>query len=72
MGEPRVAMFGARIRKLRKERGWSQETLAAEAGIDRGYMGHIERGTLNVTIVKVFQIADALDLPPTALFEEDE
>jgi transcriptional regulator with XRE-family HTH domain len=36
--------FGARVRSLRKSKGWSQEKLAAETGLDRTYIGGVERG----------------------------
>ena len=67
---PRVVEFGRNIRRIRKERQLSQEGLAAVAGIDRGYMGHVERGEKNITIVNVFRIADALGVKPGELFEE--
>lgn len=44
MNDARLEMFGARIRATRKEKGLSQEELASLAGLDRSYMGHIERG----------------------------
>jgi DNA-binding XRE family transcriptional regulator len=40
----------------------SQESLAHEAGIDRSYMGSVERGTQNVGLVLALQIARALNL----------
>ncbi len=69
VSDQRIADFGRRVRQLRLEQNLSQEALAARAEVDRSYMGHIERGTHNVTIAKVFLIADALDLPPSLLFE---
>jgi len=69
MSDKRVEAFGKRVRELRKAQGLSQEAFADLVGIDRAYMGHIERGTHNVTIVKVFQISDALDLDASTLFE---
>ena len=68
MSDARVVAFGNRLRELRKAQGLSQEAFAALVGIDRAYMGHIERGTHNITIVKVFQISDALGLAPSTLF----
>ena len=56
MSDARVVEFGKRVRELRKSQGLSQEAFADLVGIDRAYMGHIERGSRNVTIVKVFQI----------------
>ena len=61
--------FGNRIRELRRQQGVSQERLAALAGVDRGYMGHVERGNRNVSIDNIFKIADALSVNPGVLFE---
>ncbi len=52
--------FGARLRQLRKERNVSQDELALRAQIDRSYMGRIERGQVNITLEKVFRLANAL------------
>ncbi|HDR9188583.1 TPA: helix-turn-helix transcriptional regulator [Burkholderia vietnamiensis] len=41
---PALVSFGAAVRRLRKERGYSQETFGDLCGIDRSYMGGIERG----------------------------
>lgn len=48
------------IKKLRKERGWSQEVLADEAGIDRTYISGIERKVKNPTVTVVERLANAL------------
>lgn len=60
MKDPRLVAFGEKVRQIRKEKGLSQEALADLAGIDRSYMGHIERGDQNITLTKIHQIADAL------------
>lgn len=49
------------IKKLRKERGWSQEALADEAGLDRTYISGIERKVKNPTVTVVERVAGALD-----------
>lgn len=49
------------MKRLRKERGWSQEALADEAGLDRTYISGIERRVKNPTITVVERIALALD-----------
>ncbi|HZS21804.1 MAG TPA: helix-turn-helix transcriptional regulator [Pseudonocardiaceae bacterium] len=59
-GLPKV--FGIVVRQLRKERGLSQERLAAAAGIDRAYMGGLERGQRNPSLTTIDRIAVALDL----------
>lgn len=68
MKDPRLVAFGQRVRDLRKDRGLSQEAFADLTGIDRSYMGHIERGDKNVTLTKIHQIADALSLKVKDLF----
>lgn len=68
MSDERIVALGQRIRELRKEQGISQEALAALAGIDRSYMGCVERGEKNVTVRSLFKIADALNLKPGELF----
>jgi transcriptional regulator with XRE-family HTH domain len=61
-------LFGHRVRQLRKERGWSQEEFAHKAGIDRSYMGGIERGERNVSLENICLIAAGLGVSPAALF----
>lgn len=72
MNDPRLKQFGNRIKTLRKEKGLSQEAFASLANIDRSYMGHIERGSKNVTLTKIYQIVDALEISPQVLFETIE
>lgn len=48
------------VKRLRKARGWSQEALAGEAGLDRTYISGIERKVKNPTITVVERIATAL------------
>ena len=62
-----LRQFGNTIRVLRTERGWSQEHLAAQAGLHRNFIGGIERGVRNPTITVALQIADALQVDPGAL-----
>lgn len=44
-----LQILGQRLRERRKSLGWSQEELAAQAGIDRSYVGGVERGDRNLT-----------------------
>ena len=60
--DERVVAFGQRVREVRKAKGISQEKLVELAGIDRSYMGNIERGEKNVTLKKVYEICDALEI----------
>jgi transcriptional regulator with XRE-family HTH domain len=69
MNDPHLIAFGMAIRTIRKEKGLSQEAFADLAGIDRSYMGHIERGERNITLTKIYQISDALEMTVPAIFE---
>lgn len=60
--DERMIAFGKRVREVRRNKGISQEKLAELAGIDRSYMGNIERGEKNVTLKKVYEICDALEV----------
>lgn len=64
-----LKQFGERVRQLRQARGWSQERLAAEVGIDRTYIGGVERGERNLGLRNVYKIAEALGVHPAELFK---
>ncbi|MFG0904920.1 helix-turn-helix domain-containing protein [Photobacterium damselae] len=53
--------FGANLRKKRKEKKFSQDQLALQADIDRSYIGRIERGEVNITLEKIYQLASVLE-----------
>lgn len=57
-----LARFGARVRRLRTEAGYSQEGFAELCGLDRTYIGGIERGERNVSLRNIELIARALRL----------
>jgi len=57
---PELSAFGQAVRALRKEKGVSQEALADMAGLDRSYMGGVERGEHNVALINIKKIAGAL------------
>jgi transcriptional regulator with XRE-family HTH domain len=63
-------MLARNMRKLRAERGLSQEALAVDAGIDRTYVSSIERGQRNVSIDNVGRIAKALAVEPWELLKD--
>ncbi len=66
-----LSVLGRRVQQLRKERGWSQQELATEAGLDRAYLSTVEKGKQNITIGAAARIAAALDTTLSALIEED-
>jgi len=57
------------MKRLRKERGWSQEALADEAGLDRTYISGIERRVKNPTITVIDRVAAAFGCKLGALFD---
>ena len=63
-----LRLFGERLRELRTERGLSQERLAELAGLDRNYIGQIERAERNVALVNIIRIAKALETEPAEMF----
>ena len=62
-------LFGKRIRELRKSRGWSQEEFALHVGLDRSYIGGVERGERNISLENICLVAAALGVPASVLFE---
>ena len=60
--------LGLRIRQLRKIKGWTQEILAEKGEIDYKYLGAIERGEKNVTLVNIEKIAKGLGIEIYQLF----
>jgi transcriptional regulator with XRE-family HTH domain len=69
---PLVAVFASNVRRLRLERGYSQEELAERAGVHRTYVGMLERSEKNVTIYNIERIADALEVAPEMLLRKLE
>ncbi len=61
--------FGQRVRELRKAKGFSQEAFAAECGLDRTYMGGIERGERNIALRNIHRIAKALGITISELMQ---
>ena len=63
------ALIGANVRRLRQERGLTQERLALEAGIDLTCLGGIERGRRNPSVAVLGRLADTLNAHPRDFFD---
>ncbi|MCI0438610.1 MAG: helix-turn-helix transcriptional regulator [Chloroflexi bacterium] len=64
--------FGAHLRRLRAQRGLSQEEVAHRAGLHVTYLSGIERGLRNPTLRNIRKLALALDVPVKELFTFEE
>jgi transcriptional regulator with XRE-family HTH domain len=60
--------FGIRLKTLRKSKGLSQEQLADLANLDRSYIGGVERGERNISLINIYEISKALSTEPSELF----
>lgn len=58
-----TAIVAWNLRRLRVKRDLSQEALAVDAGVDRSYVGRIERGVENPTVETLDRLAKALEVP---------
>ena len=62
--------LGATVRRLRRERGLTQEDLAEKTGLHTNHIGGVERGERNITMATLFSLARALEVKVTVLFED--
>ena len=59
--------FGARVQHYRNQLGLSQEKFAEKANVHRTYIGTVERGETNLTLVNIYKLAKALEISPKDL-----
>lgn len=64
--------FGDQLRRIRTSKGVSQEQLASLSGLDRSYVGSVERGERNISLENIFRLAEALGVPASELLETGE
>ncbi|MEB3151163.1 MAG: helix-turn-helix domain-containing protein [Sphaerospermopsis kisseleviana] len=62
--------FGSKLRQIRQNLKLSQEELALLCNLDRSYIGGVERGERNISLVNIHKIADALNISPKEFFDE--
>jgi transcriptional regulator with XRE-family HTH domain len=61
--------FGRKLATMRKAQGLSQEQLSLESGLARSYVGGVERGQRNISLVNICVLAKTLGVPPATLME---
>ncbi|OKJ16926.1 hypothetical protein AMK19_01950 [Kitasatospora sp. CB01950] len=67
-----LVKFGIRVRALREAAGLSQEALADAAQLHRTYVGSVERGERNISLINISRLAHALGVSPWYLLSDDE
>lgn len=70
MNDNILMTFGKAVRRLRSDRGISQEEFAELCGLHRTYISDIELGKRNVSLENIGRIAEALNMPLSELFAE--
>jgi transcriptional regulator with XRE-family HTH domain len=67
---PVLLRLATRVRVLRAQHRWNQETLAELAGMHRTTIGQIERGTINIGVASLAKLAQAFAVPVAELIDE--
>ena len=66
--DPKV-LFGNKLRELRLRSGFTQESLAEHAHLHRNYVGGVERGEWNISLINIVELARALSVKPAELLK---
>ena len=67
---PEAQLFGAALRRVREQRGLSQDRLCEVAGLSQRYLSALERGENSPTLTVILQLCDALDVSPSKLLDD--
>jgi len=65
-------VFAANLRKIRHERGVSQDTLAYDAGISRSYLSQLEKGAFYASLKILGKLAEVLEVEPSEFLRREE
>lgn len=65
-------LIGRNVRRIRGERGLTQEQFAERSGFSQQYISDLERGRRNPTVVSLFELAQALGSTPVELLTPDD
>lgn len=69
IGKKTVRQLGKRLRELRLQRRWSQQHLASLIDVEQAYISSIERGEYGPSVRRIAEIAEALEISLSELFE---
>jgi transcriptional regulator with XRE-family HTH domain len=69
-GDDPRKQFGYHLRSVRAAKGLSQEELADRSGLNRTYVGSVERGERNVSLLNIHKLAAALGVAPSTLLDD--
>lgn len=64
--------FGSRVQHFRNTLGLSQEKFAEKANVHRTYIGTVERGETNLTLINIYKLAEALEINISDLFDDEK
>lgn len=64
-------LVGRNLRRLRQQKGWTQEQFAERSGFSQQYLSGLEQGRRNPTVVTLYELAQALDVSHVELVKPD-